>query len=91
MIISKIIQVIYGRQKGAVETQKMICGGRKIENLIESTCFYLEYSQVHMFCSSFSQVNVFAITIFWNQYQSIQIPGFPELYIVKQPAQKNKN
>ena len=43
----------------AVEIQKTLCGGRKTENLIESTCFYLKISRVHVFCSNFSRVRMF--------------------------------
>ena len=43
----------------AVEIQKSLCGGRKIENLIESTCFHLKICQVHVFCSNFSRVRMF--------------------------------
>ena len=45
-----------------VETQKTLCGGRKTENLIESTCFYLKIIRVHVFLSKFIRVHVF----FWN-------------------------
>ena len=38
------------RQKAVVEIHKSLCGGRKTENLIESTCFDLKISRVHMFC-----------------------------------------
>ena len=31
----------------------------KTVNLIESTCFYLKISRVHVFCSDFSQVCMF--------------------------------
>ena len=55
----KRIQIWDGRQKVAVEIQKSLCGGRKIENLIESTCFNLKVSRVHMFYSIFSQVYMF--------------------------------
>ena len=37
-----------------VEKQKTLCGGRKTDNLIEHTCFYLKISQVHVFYSNFS-------------------------------------
>ena len=47
----------------AVETQKLICGGIKTDNLIESTCFYLKSIKVHVFCSNFSQV-----FRFWDEY-----------------------
>ena len=30
--------------------QKLLCGGRKTENLIEPMCFYLKISRVHVFC-----------------------------------------
>ena len=43
----------------AVEIQKLLCGGKKTENLIESTCFDLKNSQVYVFCSNFSQVRMF--------------------------------
>ena len=48
-----------GRQKVAVKIQKSLCGGRKTENLIESTCFYLKISRFHVFCSIFSRVHMF--------------------------------
>ena len=43
----------------SIEIQKTHCGGRNIENLIESTCFYLNISQVHVFCLDFSKVRMF--------------------------------
>ena len=43
------------RQKAVVEIQKSLCGGRKTENLIESTCFDLKISRVHVLCSNFSR------------------------------------
>ena len=49
--ISKRIQIWDGRQKLAVEIQKSLCGGRKTENLIESTCFYLKTSLVNVLLS----------------------------------------
>ena len=42
----------------AVEIQKTLLWGRKTENLIESTYFYLKSSQVHVFCSNFSRVRI---------------------------------
>ena len=54
-----IIQIWYGRQKIVVEIQKALYGGRKIDDLNESMCFYLKISRVHMFCSNFSQVRMF--------------------------------
>ena len=38
----------------AIEIKKSLCGGRKIENLIKSMCFYLKFSRFHMFCLDFS-------------------------------------
>ena len=37
--ISKSIYIWDGRQKVAVEIQNSLCGGRKTDNLIDSTCF----------------------------------------------------
>ena len=37
-------------KKVGVEIQKMLCEGRNTDNLIESICFYLKISRVHMFC-----------------------------------------
>ena len=56
---SKIIQIWGGRQNVAVEIQKTLCGDRNTENLIESTCFYLKISRVHVFCSNFSRIRMF--------------------------------
>ena len=42
-----------------VEIQKTRCGGRNTENLIKSTCFHLEISQVHMFYLNFNRVHIF--------------------------------
>ena len=55
----------------AVEIQKTLCGGRNTDNLIESTCFYLKISGVHVFCSKFSQVRMFC-----NDDRSKLVPGF---------------
>ena len=44
--------------KVAVEIQNSLCGGRKTENLIESVCFYLKVSRVHVFLSNFNQVHL---------------------------------
>ena len=43
----------------AVEIQETLCGGKKTENLLNSTCFSLKTSQVHVFCSDFSSVHMF--------------------------------
>ena len=43
----------------ALEIQKILCGGRNIENLIESTCFYLKVIRVHVFCSNFIRDRMF--------------------------------
>ena len=58
MWISKRNIIWDGRQKMAVEIQKLLCGDRK-DNLIKSTCFFLKNSRVHIFCSDFSQVCIF--------------------------------
>ena len=42
-----------------VEIQHFLCGGRKTDNLIESTSFYLKISQFHVLHLNFSQVRVF--------------------------------
>ena len=47
--ISKIIKIRDGGQKLVVEIQKLLCGGRKTKNLIESTFLNLNICQVHMF------------------------------------------
>ena len=44
LLISKIIQIQYGRQIVAVVIQKLLCGDRKTYNLIDSTWFYLKIS-----------------------------------------------
>ena len=49
VLISKIIKICYGRQKVAVEIQKLLGGGRKTENLINHTCFNLNNSRFHLF------------------------------------------
>ena len=38
VLISKRIQIWYGRQKMAVEIQRSLCGGRNTDNLIYSIC-----------------------------------------------------
>ena len=73
MWISKIIQVWYGRQKMAVWIQKTLCGGRNTENLIDSTCFYLNISQIHVFCSDISQVHMFC-----DDDRSKLVPGYEQ-------------
>ena len=57
------------KKKVAVEIQKSLCGGIKVENLIDFTClnlkivdstyFYLKLSRVHVFCSNCSRVGMF--------------------------------
>ena len=42
VLISKIIQIRYGRQKVAVELHKTLCKVIKTDNLIKSTYFYLK-------------------------------------------------
>ena len=42
--ISKIIKIWDGRQKVVVEIQKSLCGGIKIDNLIDSARFCLKIS-----------------------------------------------
>ena len=44
--IPRRIQIWDGRLRVAVEIRKSLCGGRKIENLIESACFQLKISRV---------------------------------------------
>ena len=39
--------------------QETLCGGKNTEDLIESKCFYLKISQVHVSCSNFGQVHMF--------------------------------
>ena len=46
---SKIIQILYGRQAVTVKIQNTLYGGRNIENLIKSTCFNQNFSQLHVF------------------------------------------
>ena len=43
----------------AVGMQKTLLGGINADNLIESTCFYLKVSQVHVFCSNFGRFRMF--------------------------------
>ena len=54
MLILKRIENSDGKQKFDVEIQKSLCVGRKIENLIASTSFYLKIIEVLVFYSSFS-------------------------------------
>ena len=49
--ISNRIPIWDGRQKVAIEIQKLLCRRKKTYNLMGSTCFYLKISQVHMFLS----------------------------------------
>ena len=42
-----------------VEIQKVICVGISTENLIDSMCFYLKFSQVNVSISNFSEVCMF--------------------------------
>ena len=58
-MISKRIKILDGGQQVMVEIQKTHCGGINTDNLINSTCFYLKISRVHMFCSKFSQFRIF--------------------------------
>ena len=44
-----------GRQKLAVEIQNFLCEGRKTDNLIDSTCFYLKF--IESACFVFEQKN----------------------------------
>ena len=46
-------------KSGGRKKEKSLCGCIKTENLIESTCFHLKTSRVHVFCSNFSQVLMF--------------------------------
>ena len=61
----------------AVAIQKTLCGGRNTDNLIESTCFYLKISRVHMFCDDdlrdpgFFRVERLSITCTRNQKVNI--------------------
>ena len=55
----KEIKIWDQRQKLALEIQKSLYGDKKIENLINSTCFYPRVSWVHVFCSKFSRVHMF--------------------------------
>ena len=54
MRISNRNQIWDGRHTVLVDLQETICGGRNIENVIESTCFNLKSSQGHVFCSNLS-------------------------------------
>ena len=61
--LSRRIQIWDGKQKVAVEIQKSLCEGRKTENLIESTCFNLKNSRVHVFVRILVECACFAMTI----------------------------
>ena len=85
----------------AVEIPKTLCGGRKTENLIESTCFYLKISRVHVFNLKISRVNVFCLNfsrscMFCDDNHSKLVPestrprGFSDLNDCRQPAQKSQ-
>ena len=63
----------------AVEIQKSLCGVRKTENLIESTCFYLKSSQFHAFYLKTSIFHVFCsnfnpVRMFYDEYHSRLAP-----------------
>ena len=64
--ISKRIQIWDGRKKVAVKIQKSFCGGKKTENLIESTCFRLKLVESTCFVRILVESGCFAITIFRN-------------------------
>ena len=51
-------------------------------NLINSTCFNLKISQVHVFFRILFKSICFAMTIVKKWYQGLHIPGFPELQYV---------
>ena len=89
--ISKRIQIWDGKQKVAVKIQKTLCGGRSTENLIESTCFYLKISRVHVFCSNFSQVCMFCVGDCSKLApESTQARGFPSWTIVNHLPKNQK-
>ena len=63
----------------AVEIQKLLCGSRKTENLIESECFNLKISRVHVFLSKISRVHVFCssfsrVRMFCDDDRSKSVP-----------------
>ena len=45
------------------EIEKLLCGGRKTENLIESTCFYLKLVETTCFVLILVESTFFAMTI----------------------------
>ena len=53
MLTSDRIQILDRRQKVVVEKQKRLCEGINIDNLIDSTRFYIKVSRIHVFCSDF--------------------------------------
>ena len=57
--ILKVIKIWYEIQMVEVEIQKTLCGGVNTESLIDSTCFYLKISWVHVFFFNFSWFRMF--------------------------------
>ena len=75
----------------AVEIQKTLCGGAKPENLTESTCFYLKFSRVYVFCSNFSRVRMFCDDDHLKLVpESTRPGGFPSRTIVDNLTKNSK-
>ena len=91
VLIQKIIQIRDGRQIMAVGIHKTLCGGRNAGNLIEFTCFHLNISRVHVFCSNFSRIRKFC-----DDDHSKLVPestwpgGFPSWTIVDNITKNSK-
>ena len=49
-----------------IEIQKFLCGGIKIDNLIESKCFHLKISRFQVFFQILVESACFAMTIIQN-------------------------
>ena len=57
--IKNRIQIRDGRQIVVIGIQKTLCGDINSDSLFVSTFLNLKVSQVHVFCSNFSQVRIF--------------------------------
>ena len=77
--ISKRIQIWDGRQNVVVEIQKLLCGGRNTEILIDPMCFYQHLIESTYFFRILVESACFVMTIVQNYYQSLRVPEFLEL------------
>ena len=72
VFIKKRVKIWDGRKKVPVEIQKTPCEGRNTDNLIESTCCYLEISREDVFFQILVEYTCFAMKIVRNEYQKLQ-------------------